>query len=323
MAYFTKEQISKAKEIDLYTYLKEHDPDELVHESRNSYCTREHDSLKISNGLWHWFSRGIGGKTALEYLIKVKGYTFTDAVSHLLNQKGLEKKIVFKPQKKELTEEEKIKRFKLPVKALNNNRAISYLKGRGISKNIIEWCIENGSIYQDYCNNVVFLGCDNNNIPRYAGIRGTTSKRFMYEAYCSDKAYSFKINSIYKRNSVHLFESAIDLLSYATLKELNNELFNDENLLSLAGVYRPAKIISDSKTPEALSAYLKNNPNIDTIIMHLDNDETGRLAAKAIQFSLPDSYKIIDNPPKIGKDYNDYLCIILGKTNNKNYDYYR
>ena len=163
----------------------------------------------------------------------------------------------------------------------------------------------------------------NNNIPRYAGIRGTTSKRFMYEAYCSDKAYSFKINSIYKRNSVHLFESAIDLLSYATLKELNNELFNEENLLSLAGVYRPAKIITDSKTPEALSAYLKNNPNIDTIIMHLDNDETGRLATKAIQFSLPDSYKIIDNPPKIGKDYNDYLCIILGKTNNKNYDYYR
>lgn len=323
MAYFTKEQISKAKEIDLYTYLKEHDPDELVHESRNSYCTREHDSLKISNGLWHWFSRGIGGKTALEYLIKVKGYTFTDAVSHLLNEKGLEKKIVFKPQKKELTEEEKIKRFKLPVKALNNNRAISYLKGRGISKNIIEWCIENGSIYQDSCNNVVFLGCDNNNISRYAGIRGTTSKRFMYEAYGSGKAYSFKINSIYKRNSVHLFESAIDLLSYATLKELNNELFNEENLLSLAGVYRPAKIITDSKTPEALSAYLKNNPNIDTIIMHLDNDETGRLATKAIQFSLPDSYKIIDNPPKIGKDYNDYLCIILGKTNNKNYDYYR
>lgn len=136
-------------------------------------------------------------------------------------------------------------------------------------------------------------------------------------------AYSFKINSIYKRNSVHLFESAIDLLSYATLKELNNELFNEENLLSLAGVYRPAKIITDSKTPEALSTYLKNNPNIDTIIMHLDNDETGRLATKAIQFSLPDSYKIIDSPPKIGKDYNDYLCIILGKTNNKNYDYYR
>lgn len=323
MAYFTKEQISKAKEIDLYTYLKEHDPDELVHESRNSYCTREHDSLKISNGLWHWFSRGIGGKTALEYLIKVKGYTFTEAVSHLLNEKGLEKRKVIKPQKKELTEEEKIKRFKLPVKALNNNRAISYLKSRGISKNIIEWCIENGSIYQDSCNNVVFLGCDNNNISRYAGIRGTTSKRFMYEAYCSDKAYSFKINSIYKINSVHLFESAIDLLSYATLKELNNELFNEENLLSLAGVYRPAKNIADSKTPEALSAYLKNNPNIDTIIMHLDNDETGRLATKAIQFSLPDSYKIIDCPPKKGKDYNDYLCIILGKTNNKNYDYYR
>ena len=72
MTYFTKEQISKAKEIDLYTYLKEYNPDELVRVSNDTYCTKTHDSLKISNGLWHWFSRRIGGKTALDYLIKVE-----------------------------------------------------------------------------------------------------------------------------------------------------------------------------------------------------------------------------------------------------------
>ena len=48
MPYFTKEQIAKAKEIDLLTYLKKCDPDELVYESRNSYTTKTHDSLKIS-----------------------------------------------------------------------------------------------------------------------------------------------------------------------------------------------------------------------------------------------------------------------------------
>ena len=84
MPYFTTEQIEKAKEIDLLSYLQHHKPEELAFDSRNSYKTVSHDSLKISNGMWYWFSRGIGGKTALEYLIQVEGYSFTDAVSHLI-----------------------------------------------------------------------------------------------------------------------------------------------------------------------------------------------------------------------------------------------
>lgn len=56
MAYYTKEQIAKAKQIDLLTYLKNYDPDELVKFSRDTYTTKTHDSLKISNGLWYWFS---------------------------------------------------------------------------------------------------------------------------------------------------------------------------------------------------------------------------------------------------------------------------
>ena len=50
MGYVTPEQITQAKELDLLTYLQRFDPHELVHVSGNTYCTREHDSLKISNG---------------------------------------------------------------------------------------------------------------------------------------------------------------------------------------------------------------------------------------------------------------------------------
>ena len=39
--------------------------------------------MKISNGKWNWFSRKIGGKTALDYLIKVQGFSFTQAVEAL------------------------------------------------------------------------------------------------------------------------------------------------------------------------------------------------------------------------------------------------
>ena len=65
MGYVTPEQIAKAKEMDLLTYLQIFEPTELVKVSPNTYCTREHDSLKISNGKWCWHSRGIGGKNAL------------------------------------------------------------------------------------------------------------------------------------------------------------------------------------------------------------------------------------------------------------------
>ena len=42
--------------------------------------------LKISNGKWCWFSRGIGGKTALDYLIKVREIPFTKAVEMIVGQ---------------------------------------------------------------------------------------------------------------------------------------------------------------------------------------------------------------------------------------------
>lgn len=41
-------------------------PDELVPFSKDTFVTKEHDSLKISNGFWYWFSKGIGGKSALD-----------------------------------------------------------------------------------------------------------------------------------------------------------------------------------------------------------------------------------------------------------------
>ena len=317
MAYFTKEQIEQAKRLDLLSYLQNYNPEELVYESRNSYTTRTHDSLKISNGMWYWFSRGIGGKSALEYLIQVEEYSFTDAVGHILGQRGIERVV---SKKKILTEKEKIERLILPKKAENNYKVISYLMKRGISKYIIDECISKGFIYQDYPNNnVVFVGYDEKNNPRYAGVRGTNSTRYMHDASGSDKTYSFKLESIVENDELHLFESAIDLLSYATLKELNNEKWDEQNLLSLAGIYQPSKDNLSSKMPKTLVNYLKNNTNIRKIYLHLDNDEAGRLATKVIKDTLSIRYEIVDEPPKIGKDFNDFLCYKLRTNNLKKY----
>ena len=44
--------------------------------------------LRISNGKWCWFSQGIGGRSALDYLIKVKGIPFTQAAEIILGREA-------------------------------------------------------------------------------------------------------------------------------------------------------------------------------------------------------------------------------------------
>ena len=76
MPYIPPEVVEQARQIDLLTYLQSCEPQELVRISGNNYTTRTHDSLKISNGKWMWWSQRIGGYNALDYLVKVKGCSF-------------------------------------------------------------------------------------------------------------------------------------------------------------------------------------------------------------------------------------------------------
>lgn len=126
------------------------------------------------------------------------------------------------------------------------------------------------------------------------------------------KHFSFSINAEKESNTVHLFESAIDLLSFATLQNNGGTDWRQDNLLSLAGVYQPKTVIAESKVPVALIQYFENYPHIKKVIFHLDSDLAGRLATKAITTILPKQYEIADEPPPTGKDYNDYLCQLKG-----------
>ena len=87
-----------------------------------------------------------------------------------------------------------------------------------------------------------------------------------------------------------------------------------ENLLSLAGVYKPKKELSESSLPAALVRYLDEYPHIRKVILRLDNDLAGRTAAKTIKTLLSQKYEgdvEIRLSPQ-GKDYNDCLCMRLG-----------
>ena len=151
----------------------------------------------------------------------------------------------------------------------------------------------------------MFVGYDKENTPRYASLRGISGD-FKGEVAGSNKRFSFSIPG--KGQVLHVFESAIDLLSFATLEGIRNQEVYIGSLLSLSGIYVPRNSLTDTRLPPALSQYLSDNSSIRTICLHLDNDSAGRQASKAIISTLLKYFEVRDEPPKSGKDYNLYLC---------------
>ena len=316
--YIPPNLLQKAKEMDLLTYLMNFNPSELVKVSEDTYSTKTHDSLIISNNLWHRFSTNEGGKTALDYLIKVEGYSLQEAARIILNHQNIELKQVSKKENKEP------KTIVIPIRNKDNNIAIDYLKNRGIDDDIIKYCIDNKLLYQELkTNNVVFIGYDNNHYIKYAGCRSTGIKRIMRDAKGSSKEFSFRLLSNTNKDSIHLFESSIDLLSYATLLKIKGYDWQNQNLIALAGVYQPANRIEQSKVPITVLNFLQNNPNIKQIVLHFDNDRAGRDATKAFIIALDNKYDIYDIPAPYGKDINDYLCYTLGLKNRQEIEKYK
>lgn len=106
-----EEQIRKAREVDLLSYLKEFNPAALVRQGSGRYVLADHDSFVISNGKWRWNSRGIGGVTALDYLMKVENMGFVQTVELLTGEQATS---IAPPSPAAAKPEKERKEFKLP-----------------------------------------------------------------------------------------------------------------------------------------------------------------------------------------------------------------
>lgn len=167
--------------------------------------------------------------------------------------------------------------------------------------------LENNLLFESQkYHSAVFLGYDKDGTARYGNVRGTVGD-YKGELSGSDKRYSFSIPG--SSQTVHVFESAIDALSYATLELFEGTNWHEDHLLSLAGVFITKR---EDVVPVALSRYLADYPEIRTLRLHLDNDAVGRGAVSGIVGGLRDRYEIWDEPPKCGKDVNDQLKIRVG-----------
>lgn len=292
----TKEQIAKAKEWDLLSYLQAYEPGELK-KCGNEYCTRSHDSLRISNGKWHWHSQGIGGRTALDYLIKVRGLDFVGAVETLCGY--------CPPPEPERPKPKPPKPFALPEANRYGTAAVSYLQDRGIDPDIISRCILAGILYESRrYQNCVFVGRDPSGTARFACLRGVYDG-FKLDVESSDKRYSFCLSPSHPCRSVAVAESPIDALSVASILKMQGMDWQDCHYLSLGGT-----------APRALLQFLHDHPEVTQISLCLDNDKAGLQGMKKIEEAVRADPElsgrialIWPNPPPaaFGKDYNEFL----------------
>jgi len=301
MPGLSDEQVKQAKGVDLLAYLKANEPNSIRKCGAGEYCLKEHDSLKISNGKWNWFSQGFGGHDALSFFVKVRGYGFVEAVHHLTDG-GREQtpRNVHPPPK--TVETKTAKPFTLPPANVNNDKATAYLRGRGIDRDIIKRCIASGTLYESKAHNICFVGFDGDK-PKFACERGTTDD-YKKDVSGSSKAFSFCLPPEKPGNTALICcEAPVDVLSHATICKLAGHGW-DGYRLSLGGV-----------GSAALMNFLERHPEIISVQLSLDNDKAGQDATKRIiRELLSDSrfshLKISVAPPPIGKDFNNTLQAI-------------
>lgn len=138
MPWIPREEIERLRKIDLLAYLRQCEPWELKKVSGSEYRMKSHDSISISHGLWHRWSRGsLGGKSALDYLIKVKGMDFLEAAEVLRKSRLMPDAM---PARRKFSSS-----FQLPQENETQEKVYRYLcRERGIDEEIFYDFLQRG-----------------------------------------------------------------------------------------------------------------------------------------------------------------------------------
>lgn len=274
----------------------------VKHLSGKEYNLTEHDSLVINPEKgWYWNSRNIGGRSTIDLVMALEGIEKpAEAAKVILGISGRFGGERAPEGGYTRTGEEKT--FTLPERNRDNKRVFNYLHlARGISRDVIKRCVEEGLLYESArSHNAVFVGKDDGGTPRYAFERGTDpEKRYVRERAGSRKEYGFRLEG--QSQTLHVFESAVDALSFLTLQEYLGES-SEDTCLALSGT-----------TLKALDKYLEDRPDkIRMIDVRTDNDPAGYRVYENISKKYGEDYKVSCRIPEVYKDYNEVLLKVNG-----------
>ena len=293
---FTDEQKQLANSIDLAEYLRVRGEklERVGIEHKLIYydSSGKHDSITIRGSKWFDHKNQTGGG-AIKFMQEFYGMDFQTAVQELLGQTITP---LSHAPSKAVVHEEKTKEFKLPEANSNMHRVFAYLiKQRFISPDIISHFAKQHTLYEDKeHHNAVFVGVDENGVPRQASKRSTNSYGNSFRITCqgSDTRYSFAHFGESKR--LYVFEAPIDMLSFLTLYQKD---WQKHSYIAMNGVYENAVLTA-----------LKNHSNLSEIILCVDNDEGGIEAVDRLKDILTENgYTDVKRLAPKFKDWNEVL----------------
>lgn len=298
---FTEEEKMTANSVDLAEYL--HMRGEMLERAGREYKliysddSGSHDSITIRGSKWFDHKNQTGGG-AIKFMQYHYGMDFPTAVRELLGQRVTSLSSV---PLKSTKQSEKQKDFRLPEANDNMHRVFAYLiKQRFIAAEVITHFAKRKLLYEDKeHHNAVFVGVDENGVPRQAHKRGTATfgKSFRQTVEGSDTRYSFA--HFGESGKLFIFEAPIDMLSYLTLHPEN---WQEYSYIAMNGVYENAVLTA-----------LKGHSNLSEIVICTDNDVGGIDAADRLSDILEESgYADIKRILPTNKDWNEDLKQLNG-----------
>ena len=293
---FTDEQKQLANSVDLAEYLRVRGEklERAGIEHKLIYCdsSGRHDSITLRGSTWFDHKNQVGGG-AIKFMQEFYDMDFQTAVQELLGQRVTP--LSNSPPKAD-KQEQKTREFKLPEANSNMHRVYAYLiKQRFIAPDIISYFAKQHTLYEDKeHHNAVFVGVDENGVPRQASKRSTNSYGNSFRITCqgSDTRYSFAHFGEDER--LYVFEAPIDMLSFLTLYPKE---WQKHSYIAMNGVYE-----------NAVLAALKNHSNLSEVILCVDNDEGGIEAVDRLKDILSENgYTDVKRLAPKFKDWNEVL----------------
>ena len=287
---FTEEERNRAREINLADFLTERG--ETVKKSGSEFVWLDGEQKVTLRGNLFFHQYEQKGGDAIDFVRKFYGKNYVEAVQMLLGSHAEIKPITKKEQY-----EQQQKTLKMPLKNDSMKRVFAYLlMTRGLDKSVLQEFVGKNMIYEsaDY-HNAVFVGYDENGIPRHANMRGTGTKNpFKCNAVGSQPEYSFHWNG--KSSYLFLFEAPIDMMSFISIHSHQNWEQHS---------YAAACSVSD----KVLFECLKNNPQIKNVYLCFDNDQAGQSANQRIYEKLSQTEINVKILVPHNKDWNEDLLM--------------
>ena len=292
---FTDEQKILANSVDLEEFLRMRGEklERVGREHKLIYydSSGKHDSITLRGSTWFDHKNQVGGG-AIKFMQEFYGMDFQTAVQELLGQRVTP--LSHSPPKVSAKEEKK--EFRLPETNTNMHRVYAYLiKQRFISPDIISHFAKQHTLYEDKeHHNAVFVGVDENGVPRQASKRSTSTFGNAFRITCegSDTKYSF--SHFGKSSRLYVFEAPIDMMSFLTLYPKD---WQQHSYIAMNGVYENAVLTA-----------LKNHSNLREIVLCVDNDEGGIEAVDRLRDILHENgYPNVKRLAPEFKDWNECL----------------